>query len=87
MAGLFSKILSMGSDKELKEFQKIADRVNGLAPTYAGKSDEELAAMTPLLKETCSPTPSRPSAKCLGASSACATSTCRWWVPSRCTAA
>ncbi len=51
MAGLFSKILSMGSDKELKEFQKIADRVNGLAPTYAGKSDEELAAMTPLLKE------------------------------------
>ena len=51
MPGLFSKILSMGSDKELKEFQKVADRVNALAPTYAAMSDAEIAAMTPKFKE------------------------------------
>lgn len=46
MAGLFSKILSMGSDKEIREFRKIADRVNDIEPQYKKMSDAELQGQT-----------------------------------------
>ena len=51
MPGLFSRILSFGSDKELKEFRAITDKVNSLGPTYAAMSDEELAGQTAILRE------------------------------------
>ncbi len=51
MAGLFSKILSIGSDKELKEYKAIADKVNKLADTYAAMDDEELAGQTDIFRK------------------------------------
>ena len=39
MAGLFSKILSLGSDKELKEYNSIADKVSSLGDTFAKMDD------------------------------------------------
>ena len=51
MPGLFSRILSMGSDKQLKEFRKIADRVNDLEATIHKMSDAELQAQTAKFKE------------------------------------
>ncbi len=51
MPGLFSRILSLGSDKQLKEFRKIAARVNDLEPTFKGMSDAELKGQTNLFKE------------------------------------
>lgn len=37
MPSFFSKLLSMGSDKQLKEFRKIADQVNDLEPQFKKK--------------------------------------------------
>ncbi|MDD4381115.1 MAG: preprotein translocase subunit SecA, partial [Atopobiaceae bacterium] len=51
MPNLFSKILSVGSDKELKDFEKLAARVNDCGPTFEKMDDEELAACTPAFKE------------------------------------
>ena len=51
MPGLFSKLLSLGSDRELREFRAIADKVGSLGPKYADMSDEELAGQTALMKE------------------------------------
>ncbi len=51
MPGLFTKILSIGSDKELKAFEKVAERVNELGPRYAKMTDAEIAAETPRFKE------------------------------------
>jgi preprotein translocase subunit SecA len=51
MANFFSKLLSLGSDKELKEYYKIVDQVNALAPQFAAMSDEEIAAKTPEFRE------------------------------------
>ena len=51
MPGIFSKILSLGSDKELREFRSIADKVNSLGDTYAKMSDDELAGQMALLRE------------------------------------
>ncbi len=51
MANIFSKLLSLGADKDLKRFQKIAAHVNDIEPTYTAMSDEELAGQTPLFKE------------------------------------
>ena len=51
MAGLFSKILSIGSDKELKEYNAIADKVSSLGDTFAKMSDEELAGQTVRFRE------------------------------------
>ena len=51
MPGIFSKILSLGSDKELREFRSIADKVNSLGDTYAKMPDDELAGQTALLRE------------------------------------
>ena len=46
MPGFFSKLLSFGSDKELKELQKIATRVEDLSDSFASLSDDELKAKT-----------------------------------------
>lgn len=51
MAGLFSKILSIGSDKELKEYNSIAAKVSSLGDTFAKMDDEELAGQTARFKE------------------------------------
>ena len=51
MPGLFAKLLSLGSDKELKEFQGIVERINGLEPRFSGMDDEELAACTVRFRE------------------------------------
>ncbi|MDO4796616.1 MAG: preprotein translocase subunit SecA [Coriobacteriales bacterium] len=51
MPGLFSRILSMGSDKQLKEFRKIAARVNELEPQFQKMGDAELKHQTALFKE------------------------------------
>ena len=37
--GFFSKLLSVGSDKELKRYQKIVERINSLEPTYEAMDD------------------------------------------------
>ena len=50
MAGFFSKLLSRGADKQLKEFEAITEQVNGLADTYAGMTDEELSSQTEVLR-------------------------------------
>ena len=51
MAGFFSRILSMGSDKQLKEFRKIAARVNDLEPQFQKMGDAELRGQTALFRE------------------------------------
>ena len=51
MPGLFSKILSLGSDKELKESKAILAKVNALSSTYAAMSDDELSRQTQLFRE------------------------------------
>lgn len=53
MANLFSRLLSMGADKQLKEFRQIADRINDLEPNYAPDKmdDGELAHQTVLFRE------------------------------------
>ena len=51
MAGLFSKILSIGSDKELREYNAIADEVARLGDRFAKMDDEELSGQTVLFRE------------------------------------
>lgn len=51
MPGFFSKLLSVGSDKQLKEFRKIADRVEEIEPQYKSKTDGDLYAQTALFRE------------------------------------
>jgi len=51
MPGFFSKLLSLGADKELKEFEAITARVGELAPRYADMDDAELAAQTIRFRE------------------------------------
>ena len=51
MPGLFSRILSMGSDKQLKEFRKIAARVNDLEPQFQKMDDAELRGQTAKFRE------------------------------------
>ena len=46
MAGLFSKLLSFGEGKQLKNYQATVDKINALEPSMQAKSDEELAALT-----------------------------------------
>ncbi|HJG36480.1 preprotein translocase subunit SecA [Enorma phocaeensis] len=49
--GLFSKLLSVGADKELKRYQKTVQRINELEPTYEKMDDSELARQTELFRE------------------------------------
>ena len=51
MAGFFSRLLSVGSDKELREFEQITQHVNDLGPTFEAMSDEELSGQTELFRE------------------------------------
>ena len=51
MPGFFSKLLSMGSDRELKEFRKIAAHVNELEPKFQKMDDVELRGQTALFRE------------------------------------
>ena len=51
MPGLFSRLLSRGADKQLKEFRAIAARVNDLESTFQAMGDEELARQTILFRE------------------------------------
>ena len=49
--GFFSKILSMGEDRPLKNYQKMVELINALEPSMEARSDEELAHMTVELRE------------------------------------
>ena len=53
MANFFSKLLSMGADKQLKEFRQIAGHIDELEPNYAPDKmdDAELAHQTVLFRE------------------------------------
>lgn len=46
MANFLSKLLSMGSERELKEFRRIAGKVNDLEATFEALSDDELKQCT-----------------------------------------
>ncbi len=49
--GFVSKLLSFGSDKELKRYWKTVARINELEPTYEKMDDAELANQTVLFRE------------------------------------
>ncbi len=51
MPSFFSKLLSLGSDKQLKEFRKIADQVNDLEPQFKKMDDAELRGQTARFRE------------------------------------
>ena len=44
--GFMSKLLSFGSDKDLKRYYKIVDQINGLEPQFEKMTEEELRAQT-----------------------------------------
>jgi preprotein translocase subunit SecA len=46
MANFFSKLLSMGEGKQLKNFESIVEQINVLEPEIQEKSDDELVAQT-----------------------------------------
>ena len=49
--GLFTKIFGTYSSRQIKKIKRLADRIEALAPTYEQMSNEELAAVTPALKQ------------------------------------
>ncbi len=49
--GFFSKILSVGENRPLKNYQKIVERINELEPSMQARSDEELAHLTVEFRE------------------------------------
>ena len=51
MPNFLSKILSIGADRELKEFERITARVGDLEPRFQAMDDEELRGTTVLLRE------------------------------------
>ena len=51
MASFLSKLLSMGADKDLKEYRKIAGKINDLEPRFHDMSDEELQGQTAIFRE------------------------------------
>ncbi|MDO4850444.1 MAG: preprotein translocase subunit SecA [Actinomycetota bacterium] len=46
MASIFSKLLSAGSDRKLKKYQRIVQDINALEPRMQALDDEGLAALT-----------------------------------------
>ena len=46
MANFFTKLLSLGADKELKKFEKTAAHINEIEPTFTAMSDEDLRNQT-----------------------------------------
>ncbi|SER65896.1 preprotein translocase subunit SecA [Parafannyhessea umbonata] len=51
MPNFFSRLLSRGADKQLKEIEKIAQSVNDQEPKFKAMSDEELRGQTALFRE------------------------------------
>lgn len=51
MANFFSKLLSLGADKDLKRFQRMAADISALAPTYEAMSSDELKSQSAVFKE------------------------------------
>jgi preprotein translocase subunit SecA len=51
MASFLSKLLSVGADKELKEYRKITAKVNDLEPRFHDMSDDELQGQTAIFRE------------------------------------
>ena len=51
MPKLFSKLLSLGSDKPVKEFERIASHIDDLEPDYRKMDDAELRGQTALFRE------------------------------------
>ena len=51
MPGFFSRLMSVGANKELKEFQGIVDTINDLGPDFAKMDDTELAGQTAIFRE------------------------------------
>ena len=49
--GIFSKILSVGEGKPLKNYQRVAAQINDLEPEMQARSDEELAHLTVEFRE------------------------------------
>ena len=49
--GFMSKLLSFGSDKDIKRYEKIVEKINGLEPDFVKMSDEELAGQTVKFRE------------------------------------
>ncbi len=51
MANFLSKLLSIGADKELKEYERITKQVNDLEPKYEAMSDDELKTQTEVFRK------------------------------------
>ena len=51
MANFLSKILSVGADRDRKELEQIAARVNELEPRFQAMTDDELGGMTAVFRE------------------------------------
>ena len=49
--GFVSKLLSFGSDKDLKRYYKLVDKINALESTYEKMDEEELKKQTDLFRE------------------------------------
>ena len=49
--GFMSKLLSFGSDKDLKRYEKIVGTINDLEPRFQAMSDEELAHQTEVFRQ------------------------------------
>lgn len=50
MPNLFSRLLSRGADKQLKEFEKIVQSINELSDQFQRMSDEELRSQTRIFR-------------------------------------
>ena len=51
MPNFLSKLLSLGSDRELKEFERLVAKVNELEPSFEAMSEEELRGCTEKFSE------------------------------------
>lgn len=51
MPNFLSKLLSLGSDRELKEFERLVAKVNELEPSFEAMSEEELRGCTEKFRE------------------------------------
>jgi preprotein translocase subunit SecA len=51
MPGFFTRLLSHGADRQLKELRGITARVGELEPKFSALSDDELARQTTLFRE------------------------------------
>ena len=49
--GFMSKLLSFGSDKDIKRYEKTVQKINDLEPTYVAMDDAELQGQTAILRK------------------------------------